>query len=73
MEDIILIGDKILDNPAELCGGEQVGHLVVVGVPRQPRLDDELVRALPTGHQAGPRHPYAGQGHLKICFNSQSC
>ena len=51
LEYVILVGNQVLDNPTVLGGGEEVGHLVVVGVPRQPGLDDELVGTLASGHQ----------------------
>ena len=49
---------------AELSGGQQVAHLVIVGVPRQPGLDDELVSALLPGDEAGPGDPDTGESHL---------
>ena len=66
LEDVILVWNQILDNPTVLGGGEEVGHLVVVGVPRQPGLDDELVGTLASGHQTWPGHSHAGQRHLII-------
>ena len=65
LEDVVLVGHQICDHEAELRGGEEVRHLVVVGVPRQPRLDDELVRALAARHEPVPRHLHARQRHLQ--------
>ena len=65
LKDVVLVGHQICDHEAELRGGEEVGHLVVVGVPREPRLDDELVRALAARHEPVPRHLHARQRHLQ--------
>jgi len=76
LEDVILVWNQILDNPTVLGGGEEVGHLVVVGVPRQPGLDDELVGTLASGHQTWPGHSHAGQRHLfynRRTFKSRVC
>ena len=64
LEDIVLIGQEVLHHKAVLGGLEEVGHLVVVGVPRQPRLDDELIRALHPGSQTMPADLNTGQGDL---------
>ena len=65
LEDVVLVGHQICDHEAELRGGQEVGHLVVVGVARQPRLDDELVRALAARHEPVPGHLHARQRHLQ--------
>ena len=61
LEDIVLIGQEVLHHEAVLGGLEEVGHLVVVGVPRQPGLDDELVSALHSGSQTMPADLDTGQ------------
>ena len=65
LKDVVLVGHQICDHEAELRGGQEVGHLVVVGVARQPRLDDELVGALSARHEPVPGHLHARQGHLQ--------
>ena len=65
LEDIVLIGQEVLHHEAVLGGLEEVGHLVVVGVSRQPRLDDELVGALHPGGQTVPADLDTGQGDLQ--------
>ena len=72
LEDIVLIRQKVLHHEAVLGGLEEVGHLVVVGVPRQPRLDDELVRALAARHEPVPRHLHARQRHLQTRVESRA-
>ena len=72
LEDVVLVGHQICDHEAELRGGEEVRHLVVVGVPRQPRLDDELVRALSARHEPVPRHLHARQRHLQTRVESRA-
>ena len=70
LEDVILVRNQVLDNPTVLGGWKEVGHLVVVGVPRQPGLDDELVGTLASGHQTWPGHSHAGQRNLISGENS---
>ena len=65
LEDIVLIGQEVLHHEAVLGGLEEVGHLVVVGVPCQPRLDDELIGALDPGGQTVPADLDTGQGDLQ--------
>ena len=65
LEDIVLIGQEVLHHKAVLGGLEEVRHLVVVGVSRQPRLDDELVGALHPGGQTVPADLDTGQGDLQ--------
>ena len=61
---IVLVGDQVSHNVAELGEGEKVGHLVVVRVPLVPGLDDELVCALCPGDQPTPAHLDGGESHL---------
>ena len=65
LEDIVLVWQEVLHHVAVLGGGEEARHFVVVGVPREPGLDDELVRALHPGGQAVPAHLHAGQCDLQ--------
>ena len=61
-----MVWQQVLHNEAVLRGGQEVGHLVVIGVPRQPRLDNELVGAVAAGHQTIPAHQHAGQRNLRV-------
>ena len=61
LEDIVLIGQEVLHHEAVLASLEEVGHLVVVWVPCQPGLDDELVRALHPSGQTMPTDLDTGQ------------